>query len=69
MVYDSYRYKLSFYVDGEEKTTRPFIWLKDNEAITRLSVSSNNFSAAIDDLGVWQGALSASQVQEIYNLF
>jgi len=67
MVYDSYRYKLSFYVDGEEKIVWPFIWLKDDENISRLSVSSNNFSAAIDDLGIWRGALSASQVQDIYN--
>ncbi len=65
-VYDSYRYKLSFYVDGEEKASTSLIWMPDTERITGLKIVTPGDEAEIDDLSIWKGALSARQVKEIY---
>jgi hypothetical protein len=67
LIYDSYRYKLNFYVDGEEKASFSLVKLKDGEEIGRLSVSSNNDKAEIDDLSIYSGALSPAQVKKIYS--
>jgi len=65
-VYDSYRYKLNFYVDGEEKASTSLIWMPDGEEITGLKIATGGNEAEIDDLGIWKGALSPRQVKEIY---
>jgi hypothetical protein len=66
LVYDSYRYKLNFFVDGEFKANQPVIWIEDGEEITHLKITSDSYSSEIDDLEVWEGALSASQIKAIY---
>jgi hypothetical protein len=40
--------------------------MKDGEEITHLKVTSDGYSSNIDDLEVWEGALSASQIKAIY---
>ncbi len=65
-VYDSYRYKLSFYVDGEEKASTSAIWMPDSEKIKGIKISTYGEEAEIDDLSLWKGALSPRQVKEIY---
>lgn len=66
LVYDSYRFKLSLYVDGEEKATTSMIWWPDDKQITKLKVGTDSYGAAIDELGLWEGALTAGQIKEIY---
>ena len=66
MTYDSYRYLLRLYVDGEEKASSSLIWMPETSAIAGLKITSDGHSAAIDDLSAWQGALSPAQVKGIY---
>jgi hypothetical protein len=66
LVYDSYRYKLSFYVDGVVKASSSLIWMKPGEALSRLKILTDGYSSEIDDLRVYQGALSPKQIKEIY---
>ncbi len=65
LVYDSYRYQLNYYVDGVLKRQLENIWPPGKEAITSLEILSENWTSEIDDLGIWEGALSAKQVEEI----
>lgn len=66
LVYDSYRYLLNFYVDGELKGSRSFLWSANRPLADALEIVSENGTTQIDDLGVWEGALSAQQIQEIF---
>lgn len=66
LVYDSYRYKLRFYVDGEEKASTSLIWMPDSEKVTGLKITTSGEESEIDDLSLWKGALSPRQVKEIY---
>ena len=66
LVYDSYRYKLRFYVDGSEKASSSLIWIKEGNNINYLKIFTDNASSEIDDLGIYEGALSPAQVEEIY---
>lgn len=66
MTYDSYRYQLKFYVDGEEKKSLPFFWIKENELPTGLSIKSELNSVELDDLGIWEGTLTPGQIKKIY---
>ncbi|MFA6995100.1 MAG: LamG-like jellyroll fold domain-containing protein [Patescibacteria group bacterium] len=66
LVYDSYRYKLNFYVDGEVKASSSLVRLKDGEAVKRLEISSDNFNTELDDLNIYSGALSVAQIRQIY---
>ncbi len=64
MVYDSYNFYMYIYIDGEEKIQIPHIWL--DEPIQEISIYAENFPCQIDELEIWQGALTAEQVLEIY---
>ncbi|MFA5184598.1 MAG: LamG-like jellyroll fold domain-containing protein [Patescibacteria group bacterium] len=66
LVYDSYRYKLRFYVDGEEKASSSEIWFRPEDRISRLVITSDSDGSEMDDLGIYEGALSAAQVRQIY---
>lgn len=66
LVYDSYRYLLRFYVDGIEKGSRSFVWSYPRQLADALSIISENGLIQIDDLGIWEGALSPRQIQEIF---
>ena len=65
LVYDSYLYKLYFYVDGAEKATNSVIWFQ--QPITKLQIYGENNRQEIDEINIWEGALTAEQVLEIYN--
>ncbi|MDP2944552.1 MAG: LamG-like jellyroll fold domain-containing protein, partial [bacterium] len=65
-VYDSYRYKLNFYVDGEEKASTSLIWMPDGEKVRGIKIMTNGEKAEIDSLSLWKGALSPRQVRELY---
>ena len=65
LVYDSYRYLLRFYVDGVEKGSRNFLWSLNRPLADALDIISENGVIEIDDIGVWEGALSLRQIQEI----
>jgi hypothetical protein len=66
VVYDSYRYRLIFYLDGVEKLSRPWIRYPGNQTINKLVVSTNANGSAIDDLSLWEGALSAAEIDNIF---
>jgi len=65
LVYDSYEYRVNFYVDGELKYSAPHTWLLD-EAIKKMEIYNVNYEYELDDLSIWRGALKASQVKAIY---
>ena len=68
LVYDSYNYILTFYVNGEEKARRKLVRLKDGkELITSMRITSNLAHSAIDDLMIFSGALRAYEVEEVYH--
>ncbi len=66
MVYDSYRNELNYYVDGELSRQEHFLWSADNSIINSLEILPENWGTEIDDLGIWQGALSPAQIREIF---
>lgn len=65
LVYDSYRYQLSYYIDGILTGTAEYIWPGPAPLINYLEIYPENWATEIDDLGLWAGALSPRQVQEI----
>lgn len=66
LTYDSYRYLLKFYVDGEEKYQGEYIKLKEGSKIDGLSVIQENWLSAIDELKIWDGVLFPDQVKAEY---
>ena len=64
LVYNSYDYVLNFYVDGVLKWSRPWTWMSTN-LIDRLQLIGQNYPYEIDEIGVWDGALSAAQVAQL----
>lgn len=66
LTYDSYRYVLSLYVDGQELASSSQIWFADGIRPDNLLIKEENGSVSIDELGLWQGTLSAAKVKEIY---
>jgi len=66
ITYDSYRYQLKLFINGEEKRSQPFYWIKDGQEPNNLIIRSELNSIELDDLGIWEGALTPLQVQTIY---
>lgn len=66
MVYDSYRYALRFYADGEEKSTLYLVRPLSGLDIDRLKIGTDSADSQIDTLGIWRGALSAAQIKRLY---
>ncbi len=64
--YDSYRYQLSLYIDGQLKKTLPYIWLANSESLTKLEIYNEGKEGQIDDLALFTGALSSKQVARLY---
>jgi hypothetical protein len=65
VVYDSYRNLASFYADGVLKDSRSFIWSGNHPLADSLELVSENGVCEIDNLGIWEGALSSAQIAEI----
>jgi triacylglycerol esterase/lipase EstA (alpha/beta hydrolase family) len=65
LVYDSYKFELYLYVDGQEKMKLPVTWFK--RPLTRLVIRGENWPYKIDELAIWQGALSAEEVKGYYD--
>jgi len=66
LTYDSYQYLLRLYVDGEEKKSFPYVWMADEEQPNGLEIKTELAGSEIDDLGVWEGIMTANKVKEIY---
>ena len=66
LTYDSYLYLLRFYLDGELKMERQVIKLKEGEKINGLEIVQESWESSIDELKIWSGALTASQVLSEY---
>ncbi len=66
LVYDSYAYRLSFYLDGRQRWQSEQTWLLN--PLAKLFAAQDNWPLDIDELTVWQGALNASQIETIYEL-
>lgn len=66
LVYDSYRYQLTLYFDGQPlwRESRP--WLA--EPLSKLAIGQDAQPIDLDELTLWQGALTDEQVETIYEL-
>jgi hypothetical protein len=67
LTYDSHRLLLSFYLDGEKKFDKQFVKLKSDEKINSLEIVRENWPSSIDELKVWSGLLTATQVKAEYD--
>ena len=67
LTYDSYRYLLNFYVDGEEKASTSLVYIKDGDEPDHLIINSDSGNTDIDELGLWEGALSAKQIKTLFD--
>ncbi|MEI6835726.1 MAG: LamG-like jellyroll fold domain-containing protein [Candidatus Falkowbacteria bacterium] len=67
LTYDSYRYQLKFYLDGELKLERQLVKLRTGEEINNLEIVQENWLSSLDELKIWSGTLSAAQVLAEYN--
>lgn len=66
LTYDSYRYLLTMYLDGQKKVEKRIVKLREGEKINTLRVAGNNDNISIDELKLWSGVLTADQVREEY---
>lgn len=66
LVYDSYSYQIRYYIDGIERSVREQIWFWDS--FDRLVMGEQQLGFAIDDLKIWEGALTPEQIAEEANL-
>lgn len=66
MTYDSYQYKLKLYVDGQIKKTFDKIYIKNDELPNRLFIANELNYVELDDLAIFEGALSATQAAKLY---
>ncbi|MBI2459554.1 MAG: hypothetical protein HYV53_03315, partial [Parcubacteria group bacterium] len=65
LVYDSANFYLAFYIDGVEKIRAPKVWFR--RPITKLVIRGENWFYDIDELAIWQGALSPAEIKDYYN--
>lgn len=66
MTYDSYRYELKLYIDGQVKKTLDKIWIAENELPNRLLIKNELNYVELDDLAIFEGALSPIQAAKLY---
>ncbi len=66
MTYDSYLFLLRVYIDGEQKIERSFIKLKEGEKINGLEIVQENWPSSVDELKIWSGILTPTQVLAEY---
>lgn len=64
--YSASEYALKLFVDGELKATRYHIWFPNGEAINRLEIIHEGFSYNLDELSIWRGALSPSDITSMW---
>lgn len=62
IVYDSYQYRLKYYIDGVEKGIKEMIWplLPYNKLVMR----EDQYGFYVDDLKIWEGTLTAEEVSQ-----
>jgi hypothetical protein len=66
--YDSYRQIFRFFVDGVEKFNRRIVRMKEGtEKFNMIKFVPESAASAIDDFKLYSGALSATEIQELYN--
>ncbi len=67
LVYDSFLYRLYFYLDGQLAFSRPYLpFGQEVDSLNRLRLFSSGGTADIDELKIWQGALQAAQILHEY---
>jgi Concanavalin A-like lectin/glucanases superfamily len=69
LVYDSYKYVLRFYLDGQQRMERQLVKLREGEKINGLEIFQENWTSSIDELKIWSGSLTTSQVLAEYEAF
>ncbi len=68
LVYDSYNYRLRFFVDGLIRMSMDVLPYKNGEEkINTLIISSDANPSSIDDLMIFKGALTQVELREIYD--
>ena len=66
LTYDSYRYLLKLYINGEEKKQLPFFWIRENNLPSSMSIQSQLNNIGLDDIAIWEGALTPGQIKKIF---
>jgi hypothetical protein len=66
LVYNSYTYHLLLYLDGRLYWQGENTWLTNS--LASVSVGQENWLFDLDELTLWQGALSPTQVETMYEL-
>ena len=66
LTYDSYRYLLTFYLDGEKMAEKKLIKLREGEKINFLRITRDSWNISIDELKLWSGVLTAQDVKDEY---
>ncbi|MDD2584855.1 MAG: hypothetical protein PHE99_07950, partial [Bacteroidales bacterium] len=68
LVYDSYRYRLSFYVDAVKKVDLDLVRMRDGEELVNsLRIYSDARKSAIDELMIFTGSLQQGDIDYIYH--
>ncbi|MDP3836781.1 MAG: LamG-like jellyroll fold domain-containing protein [bacterium] len=67
LVYDDYRYRWQFFVDGQLKIEELRLPLPQGSEIDTFKFSSTVWDYKIDNLKIWRGALDATKVLSEYN--
>lgn len=60
-VYDSYKYQLNFYVDGQLKMQKLLPWFKP-DTIREVYISNGWNAPGIDELKIWRGVLNEENI-------
>ncbi|HNW55911.1 MAG TPA: lamin tail domain-containing protein, partial [bacterium] len=66
LVYDSYRYQLTLYFDGQPIWRESRSWIA--EPLSKLIIGQDAQPIDLDELTLWQGALTDEQIETIYEL-
>ena len=67
LTYDSYRFLLSFYLDGKKIAAKQYVKLKADEKINNLEIARENWPSSIDELKMWTGLLTETQIKAEYD--
>lgn len=65
LVFDSSAFEMRFYIDGQEIYSGEAVPLVSG--FDKLQMITENYPCNIDDLSIWQGALSQQEIQDYYN--
>lgn len=66
LTYDSYTFQLRLFVDGRERASQARIWMRPEEVVKSLWITSENYPSEIDELRIYRGTLSPAEVMGLF---